>query len=229
MRYALYFTPAQGSALARFGAAAIGYDAATGDEVPLLSMPGSDSYSVTAEPRRYGFHATLKAPFRLAPHRTVDQLSEALETFASETPSITIGRLVPQVIGSFIALVPVAPTPDLALLAAECVAAFDGFRGPLTPEDRQKRLAAGLGPRHRALLDRWGYPYVFDTFRFHMTLTGPLNGVDERAAWLEALTNAFADLASESVLLDGLSLMRQDDPNARFRLVARFALTGQRE
>jgi putative phosphonate metabolism protein len=230
MRYALYYTPPPGSALDRFGAAAIGYDAATGEDVAPLALDGIDPARLreaTADPRTYGFHATLKAPFRLRSGRTAEELAAALEAFAATTPPVALGRLVPAALGRFLALVPAEPSTALQLLAAECVAAFDGFRAPLTPEDRAKRLKSPLGPRRTALLDRWGYPHVFEAFRFHMTLTGQLADADERARWLAAVEQAFAPLAAETVTLDAVSLLAQEGPGSRFRLLRRFSLTGE--
>lgn len=229
MRHALYFTPPPGSALDRFGAAAIGYDAATGEDVRPLALPGIDParlHALTADPRRYGFHATLKAPFRLEEGREAAGLAAALKAFAAATPPVAIGRLVPRALGRFIALVPAESSTGLQLLAAECVAAFEAFRAPMSPDERAKRLAAPLSARHLALLDRWGYPYVFEAFRFHMTLTGAIPDEAERAAMLAALRQAHAPLADEPVTIDAVSLLRQDAPDARFRLVARVPLRG---
>jgi putative phosphonate metabolism protein len=229
MRYALYFTPAPGSPLNGFGNAAIGYDAATGKDVPQLVWRGLDPErvtAVTAEPRRYGFHATLKAPMRLNEGRTEAEVVCALDTFAATAGAVTIGRLEVRTMGPFLALVPENPPAELPLLAAECVAAFDSFRAPLAPADRARRLAAGLSARQIALLDRWGYPHVFEHFRFHMTLTGTLPDESERMAWLERLRAAYAECAGEIVILDAISLLRQSEPDGRFRLIERLPLRG---
>jgi putative phosphonate metabolism protein len=229
MRYALYYTPVPGSLLDGFGNAAIGYNSATSKDVPRLVLPGVDperARAITAEPRRYGFHATLKAPMRLHEGRTEEELVSALEAFAASGAPVEIGRLEVQALGRFLALVPENPPAELALLAAECVAAFDRFRAPLAPDDRARRLAAGLSGRQIALLDRWGYPHVFERFRFHMTLTGALPDERERRAWLEGLRAAHAGCAGEVVTLDAISLLRQSEPDGRFRLIKRLPLHG---
>jgi hypothetical protein len=69
-------------------------------------------------------------------------------------------------------------------------------------------------------LDQWGYPYVLDEYRFHMTLTGALLetcGIRFR----EALEHAFAERSNDSLELDAISVMRQDDAGARFRVLRR--------
>lgn len=222
-RYALYFTPPHCSPLERLGASFLGYDCYTGEAVAPLPVAGIDPKiraELTAAPRRYGFHATLKPPFRIAATNDGDALAETLRGFAASWPAIHAGQLRPTLIGGFIALVPVAPPVELLLFAAECVAAFDGFRAPTSAADRARRLVNGLSPRQTALLDRWGYPYVFDQFRFHMTLTGGLP-VELRQAWLECLSPV---AGGHDLVIDGLSLLRQDSPDHAFKVVERFAL-----
>jgi putative phosphonate metabolism protein len=227
-RFALYFTPAAQSRLARFGAAMLGYDCDAGATVPQARLDGIDAAAAAraaVEPARYGFHGTLVAPFELAPGRSPGDLAAALAGFAAQRAPVALGRLKVAPIGGFTALVPAGPQDAVGALAGECLAAFDACRAPLDEHDRARRLAAGLSPRQVELLERWGYPYVFEEFRFHMTLTGRLPA-DQRARWLAALAAAFAPLADEPVEIDALSLLRQDDRAARFRVVARQPLRG---
>src|SRR5712671_6421574 len=167
-RYAIYFTAPQGSDLDRFGAAHLGYDAWSGDELPfpkdvLQTVP--DWHALTEDPRKYGFHATLKAPMALADGKSEAELLAACAAFA-DAP-----RHVPVITPA----VPAEASRELERFAADCVSAFDGFRTPLTSEDRARRNPSKLTPRQRDYLDRWGYPYVMEEFRFHMTLTGRLD------------------------------------------------------
>lgn len=175
-RYAIYFAPHGASLLARFGASLLGYDAATGAEVdppdhPLFHDPLSLGY--TAAPRRYGFHATLKAPFHLAEGRTPSELEEALQEFAATQSRFEI-MLTLGLMRQFLALILAEPSPAMDDLAAACVRRFDLFRAPLSPEDRERRHPDQLTAEQVAYLDEWGYPFVLDDFQFHMTLTGAL-------------------------------------------------------
>jgi putative phosphonate metabolism protein len=227
-RFAIYFTPPPNSRLARFGAAMLGYDCDSAREVAQLAVPGIDPTALAgaaAEPRRYGFHATLMAPFHLDAKTSEAALAAHLETFAARRTPAKLGRLVVGLIGGFVALIPAAPAADVVALAAECVRAFADYRAPLAPADRQRRITAGLTPAQIALLDRWGYPYVLDEFRFHMTLTGSLPAT-RREPWRAALAAAFAGAADDPVLIDAVSLVRQDDRGARFRVIARQPLGG---
>jgi len=227
-RFALYFTPAPNSPLARFGAAILGYDCDAGAPLPQASLDGiapAAAARAAAEPARYGFHGTLMAPFELAPGRNLGDLTATLEAFAARRAPVPLGRLKVDHIGAFTALVPAGSQDGVGALAGDCLAAFDAFRAPLDPRDRARRHAAGLSPRQRALLERWGYPYVLEEFRFHMTLTGRLPA-DERARFLTALAGAFAPLADAPVDIDAVSLLRQDDRAGHFRVIAREKLKG---
>lgn len=222
MRYAVYFTPRPETPLCRFGASILGYDAYTGSRV---SRAGVDEgiEALTAEPRRYGFHATLKPPFRLRHGRSARELTEQVRRLAASQPVIPIGKLAPALIRSFIALVPAAPSRKFDLLAAECVAAFDYFRAPPEQGDRERRRVDLLTRRQAALFERWGYPYVFEEFRFHMTLTGSIPSGDQ-ATWLQRLSAEYETLVNEEVLVDGLTLLSQE-PGAAFRVIERFPCT----
>ena len=177
-RYAIYYAPDLDSDLHRFGAALLGYDAGSGDTLPFSAdvlAQAPDWAALTDDPRKYGFHGTLKAPFPLAAGHTEADLVAACEKFAA-TPR-AIPAIVPLVraISGFIAVVPAEPSTDLGALAQDCVEAFDRFRAPMTPEDRARRRPEALTARQVEQLDRFGYPYVRDDFRFHMTLTGRLS------------------------------------------------------
>lgn len=225
-RYAIYFTPDSGSALARFGASVIGYDSDGGIDVPRLALnavPPGELISATQAPRRYGFHATLVAPFQLN-NCNEDQLCGGAEEFGAQAGAALLGRLEVSMISGFIALTPREACPAVNGLAARCVAFFDRYRAPLSADDLRRRGSDKLSERQRRNLERWGYPYVFDDFRFHMTLTGRL-APDERPRFHDALSNAFRSIADESHHIETLSLMRQRDPGSNFEVIARRTLS----
>lgn len=171
-RYAIYYAAEPGSALNGFGAALTGYDAYTGEDLPFPDGLPPDWRDLTQTPGNYGFHATLKAPMALAAGRAESQIIAACELFADAARPVPLIRPVIASIGGFAAVVADKPSEELQELAAEAVRAFDFFRAPLTEADRARRNPGKLTPRQREYLERWGYPYVMDEFRFHMTLTG---------------------------------------------------------
>lgn len=225
-RYAIYFAAGSNSALSRFGAELLGYDAYTGDELPFPADAlriAPDWRDVTADPRKYGFHATLKAPMALASGKTEAELMAACAAFAAKPRPIPAIRPVVDSISGFIAVVPAEPVDALQQLAADCVREFDSYRPPLTAEDRARRRPDKLSERQRDYLDRWGYPYVMEEFRFHMTLTGRLDA-ERRGPILEMLRDRFAALKLDALTIDRIALFRQDDATANFRIVAEWAL-----
>ncbi|WP_256807347.1 MULTISPECIES: DUF1045 domain-containing protein [unclassified Bradyrhizobium] len=226
-RYAIYFAADADSALSRFGAELLGYDATTGDELPFpadASHLAPDWRDITADPRKYGFHGTLKAPMALAPDKSEADLMAACAAFAGKARPIPVIRPVVDSISGFIAVIPAVPVDALQELAADCVRDFDSFRVALTSEDRARRKPEKLSERQRDNLDRWGYPYVMEEFRFHMTLTGRLDA-ERRGPILDMLRARFATLGLDTLAIDRIALFRQDDAKARFRIIGEWALT----
>lgn len=225
-RYAIYHMPPAGAGLYRFGAAMVGYDAfaATDLEHPPQALQAfGDWHELTADPRKYGFHATLKAPFLLADGQTETSLCKAFDRFAETPREVPVIAPVVRAIGSFIAVVPDAPVAALARLADDCVTVFEPFRAPLNDYDRKRRLKSPLTARQIEHLDRWGYPYVFEEFRFHMTLTGSLPA-DKREAVLPFLQGEFGKLGLASVAIGHVALLRQQRTDAPFVVLRHAAL-----
>ena len=225
-RYAIYYAPAPASDLDRFGAQLLGYDAFTGQDFPFsdgVIEATPDWRELTADPRKYGFHATLKAPLSLAQGTTETELLAACAAFAAIPRAIPRFRPVVDSISGFIAVIPAEPPPELLKLAADCVREFDSFRAPLTEADRARRNPSQLTPTQREHLDRWGYPYVMEEFRFHMTLTGRL-GSERREPILAMLRNRFASTGIETLAIDRIAVFRQENAASRFRIVGQWEL-----
>lgn len=223
-RYAIYYAPAIDEPLWRFGSEMLGYDAARGLEVaspPLAGLAVEEWEATTAEPRRYGFHGTLKAPFELAAGRTSAGLIKAVREFAAEQATVQLAGLSVAALGPFIALVPDGDTSALGRLAFATVEAFEEFRAPLGDMDRARRTAGGkLSPRQIELLDRYGYPYVDEEFRFHMTLTGPVTDGARREAVRAALAARYLSTVPPGPLvIDRLAIFEQPSRDSRFRII----------
>jgi len=218
-RVALYFAPAPTHPLWIAGCDWLGRD------------PGSGAIGRVGphrdDPRRYGFHATLKPPFALRDGTTRTQLTDALSRFVDERAAFAMPRLAVARLGDFIALRPVgrdatSPGQPLRELADDCVRLFDEFRRPPSPTETARRLAAGLDEQQRGNVDRWGYPHVFGHWRFHMTLTDSLADDRLRAELLADATRRFADALAAPLRCDGVALFVEDEPGADFRLLRRF-------
>jgi putative phosphonate metabolism protein len=228
MRHAVYFAPRDTALLARLGARWLGRDAADGRALKQPEIAGVSAPEVeaaTASARRYGFHATLKPPFRLAEGRTAAELVVATERLAATLPAVTIPALEVARLGAFVALVPRAPVAALHRLADRVVAELDGFRAPPDSDELARRRPATLSPRQREMLERWGYPYVFEEFGFHMTLTDAVApALGERLA--AAAMHYFAPVLGRPVLVDALALFVEPAPAAPFRIARAVPLAG---
>jgi putative phosphonate metabolism protein len=222
-RYAIYYAPAADDPLARRAAAWLGRDAFTGARCARPEFPeleGLDLDALTDDPRHYGFHATLKAPFELAPGADEDGLLAFAEAFAVRRAPFA-APIAPAALGRFLAFRLAGPSPAMWALADACVRAFDPFRAPLSGFDLARRRKAPLTARQDAQLLAWGYPYVFEDFRFHMTLTRAISDPATAERVLAALQAHFADLSGPH-RFDGVAVFRQEDRTAPFVVAARF-------
>lgn len=228
MRYAVYFTPPEHDPLTQAAARWLGRDAFSGAKHALSGqgeLTLADITELTANPRRYGFHATLKAPFGLAPGRTEEELLNALEAFCATTKPFDVPNVIISRIGAFFAVVPDQIYPELQSFAASIVESFEPFRAPLSEADIARRKPEKLTATQRANLHTWGYPYVFDEFRFHMTLTGqvPTDRADPMHA---VLIERFSHLVDRPLPIGGLALFREDERGGPFLVQSRLPLTG---
>ncbi len=219
-RYAIFYTPPPG-AFADFGASWLGWDSAAGCEV---AHPAGLDTDLIKQPQKYGFHATLKAPFYLAAVQDEAALIAAADDFAAVRASVALAGLSVQSMGSFVALRPVEPSAELQGLAKSVVQGFDTFRAPLTDGYITRRRRTGLTPRQDAQMLDWGYPYVFDDFRFHMTLSGPVDEVTatDLAARVQPLVTPNLP---DPMIIDAISVMGEDE-DGMFHLLHRATLNG---
>jgi putative phosphonate metabolism protein len=226
-RYALYWTPQHHSPLADFGRTWLGIDPDTSEPVPH-SCPGftpAELAAMTVSPRRYGLHATLKAPFRLSGTATPQNLAARLAAFADRSPPVSLGRLRLAREGRCLALTPAQTPPALHWLAAALVIGFDDLRATLDAGDRARRSSHPLEAPQRLLMEDWGYPYVLDQFQFHVTLTSPIED-GEAALVARRILPVLAPLLAQSVTVDALALFGDPGEGQPFHLIARYPLQG---
>lgn len=222
-RYSIYYAPARDTAWWRFGAHWLGRDESGGVELPrsaLTQLNPGEFERITAEPRRYGFHATLKAPFRLKDGVTEQALLDRVSRLARSRRRVPLGTPVPVFMEGFVALVPATPNPALNALAQACVIELDDLRAPMTEAEIKKRRPEQLDARARELLERFGYHLVVERFRFHMTLTGR---VDTALAGqvVAQVARPIAQLSiEEPLLLDRLCVFVEPEPEAPFLRIA---------
>ncbi|MCI4661344.1 MAG: DUF1045 domain-containing protein [Neomegalonema sp.] len=227
-RYAVYFAPERGSALAELANAWLGWDPQSGIETaapaldPLLAK---ERTRLIRTATRYGFHATIKAPFRLAEGVDAAALDAAVTAFAAAQARFEIPALSVQSLHGFLALRPAAPCAPLDALAARTVEALNPLGAPLSEAELARRRQSRLSERQDALMLRWGYPYVFEEFNFHMTLTERLADA-ELAVIQTALAELFAPALAAPVPVEALCVFGDPGAGERFRLLKRYALQG---
>ncbi|MBK1634469.1 DUF1045 domain-containing protein [Rhodovulum adriaticum] len=224
-RYAIYYAPEPGP-LADFGAAWLGWDAETGKTRPHLALPGLPRAvgDLTRTPRRYGFHGTIKPPFRLAQGSDIGVLHRSTAALAGQLRPVLLERLTLSRIGGFLALTPGGDSSALAAMAGSVVEALDGFRAPPTDAEVARRNPDRLSSRQKRLLERWGYPYVMEEFRFHLTLTGPLRE-EEAEATRTALGPVLAPLIDRPLRISSLCLFGEAE-DGQFHNLHRYTLSG---
>lgn len=220
MRYAIYFTPPEGNPLAVLAAHWLGRDHFRNQDIQQPQVEGlapAELTVLTAEPRRYGFHATLKAPFELSEDMSEAALHADFDAFAAniaplQIPAITLGQL-----GAFFALVPADWNAELQQFADICVRHFEPFRAPIDEKDIARRKPESLSASQRHHLMTWGYPYVFEDFRFHMTLTGQVPA-ERQAAMRDVLADIFAEVIDQPLDISHLALFKEPARGAPFVL-----------
>lgn len=222
-RFGVYYAPPAGEFASR-AAAWLGRDAESG---ALLPRPETefDGAALTGEPRRYGFHGTLKAPFRLAPGKSFTDLDAALQSLAARLEPFVVESLELAQIGSFLALVPEQESAALQALAARLVQDLDPLRAPLSEAEIARRRPERLSPRQRALLDQFGYPYVLEEFRFHLTLSDGNLTPQQAAQAREFLQSYLCPVVPKPFPVAEICLFGEPQ-DGQFRLLHRYPLTG---
>lgn len=222
-RVALYYAPRPTDPLTPRAAAWLGRDPVTNAPVPQPAIDGIAEF--TAEPRVYGFHATLKPPMRLAEGTSWTGFMAAVRDVAATMAPFELPRLAVHDLRGFLALRETAPCPALQSLADVCVEQLDAFRAPPPPEELARRRKAPLSPEQDAMLVRWGYPYVFGTWFFHMTLTRRLSD-EEKMRVLPPAATWFAPVLSLPRQVEDICLFAQAKEGAAFTLAERMPLRG---
>lgn len=223
-RYAVYYAPRPGAFAARANAW-LGRDPETGAALPQPVLPGiPDPAALTTDPRRYGFHGTIRAPFRPAQGIGLPDVAARVAALAATLAPVACDGLALENLHGFLALTPLGCEAALLDLAARVVEGTNDLRAPLTPAEIARRRPEGLTARQKDLLALWGYPFVMEEFRFHLTLTDRLFGPGA-APVADALKTHFTPVLPRPFVLEDLCLFGEDE-EGRFHLIHRYALTG---
>ena len=222
-RVGIYYCPGADDPLFVAGSTWLGRDSERGAAVAQPDIEGIDE--VTAEARAYGFHATLKPPMRLAAGCTWYGLLTATNEMADRIAPFELPALAVTDLHGFLALRETEPCPPLRALADACVARLDGYRASPSEAELARRRRARLTEVQEAMLARFGYPYVLETWFFHMTLTRRLSP-DEHRSWRPAAERFFAASATARRQVTDVCLFTQAGPGEPFVNAARVPLRG---
>jgi putative phosphonate metabolism protein len=218
-RVAVYYAPELDDPLWAMGNRWLGRDPETG---ATLAQPGGiDIPNLTDEPAGYGLHATLKPPMRLAPGTRYDDFAQTVAELAEGLAGFPLPPLAVENLDGFLALREQEPSADLQALADCTVATLDGFREQPEAAELARRRRHGLTEAEEAMLERWGYPYVFQLWRFHITLSRRLNA-EEMAKAKPIAAAYFAESLAYSRRVSSLAVFTQHAAGAPFLLAQRF-------
>jgi putative phosphonate metabolism protein len=220
-RVAIYYAPLEDDPLTQLSSAWLGRDPIT--NAPVAQPPLDGIAEITAEPRSYGFHATLKPPMRLV--GDWGAFVAAARTMAADIAPFSLPPMAVADLRGFLALRETTPCAPLQALADACVERVDGFRAPTSTDELARRRRARLSVEQDAMLVHWGYPYVFGTWFFHMTLTRRLSDT-EKARVLPAAQAWFAPALAVDRRVEDICLFTQAGPDAAFTLAERIPLRG---
>ena len=222
-RIAVYYAPRADDPLSRAAAHWLGRDAET--NAPLKQPDLPDIAAITEDARGYAFHATLKPPMRLAAGRDWFALVDAVEALADQIAPFELPPLAVSDVHGFLALRETTPCPPLQSLADRCVWELDAFRAPPGDAELARRRKAGLNTQQEQMLLRWGYPYVFESWFFHMTLTRRLSEA-EKAIYRPAAEAWFAEAVQVRRVVSDICLFTQAGSGAPFTIAERIPLRG---
>jgi putative phosphonate metabolism protein len=224
-RYAIYLVPSEEHSLYDIGQQLLGRDAHLCGPLPQPALDGVSAErlaAITETTRHYGFHATLKPPFRIAEHQSVEALHEQAERFAAARRPFIIPALEVTALDRFIAVRPSQTCSALHELADDCIRSFDSFRAPPDTEEQAKRQAASLTEAQNKLLEQWGYPYVFEEYRPHFSITERIEEASARDKTAKAIRKFCSPESLTCLTVESISIFGQPDSTMPFYQTARF-------
>ena len=224
-RYAVYFSPPEESDLSKFASSWLGWDAQNAKKIlhPIFKDLVSDITELTKKQSCYGFHGTLKPPFSLVETKNESELKAAILELSQSIRKFEISAVSLQLLNGFAAIVATNENDEIKNLAKKCVQELDSFRQPESLEKFQKRRSTGLSQNEEFYLQRWGYPYVMGSFRFHMTLTRRLNPEESRNV-MAVLTAELSKILSTTLPIRDICLFGESHTSGNFQIIQRFPL-----
>ncbi|WP_290919709.1 DUF1045 domain-containing protein [Halodesulfovibrio sp.] len=228
-RYAIYYTPPRNSLLESAGIHWLGRTPLRYGQIPKDIPEGffkQEYYQIIEAPRWYGFHGTIRAPFELAKNVTPEAFIKEISQICRNHAPFSFAGLSINCFGGFLALTPTAASPDLLKLHSDLTRRLDHLRPQLSRFDLKRHLDKKLSERQERLLRRFGYPFVLEEFKFHMTLTGTIED-RLRRSYKEKLESILNPYLTESIPVNEVTVFMQPDRKTPFVEYTRIPLTGK--
>ena len=224
-RYAVYFSPPEESALSKFASSWLGWNAQNAQKMsrPILKRLNSDIAELTKLQSSYGFHGTLKPPFSIVKTKDENDLKYAILKLSQSIKKFEISTIRLKILNGFVAIVAADENNEIKNLAKKCVQELDSFRQLEPLKKVQKRRSTGLSKSEEFNLQKWGYPYVMDSFRFHLTLTRRLNPEESKNV-MEVLAAELSEILRASLPIRDICLFGESDTSGNFQIIQRFSL-----
>ena len=223
-KYAVYWVPKHADALARFGVSWTGWCAERGEHRPRGEFPGVSAAvpAITRQVWRHGFHAIIKAPFRLQAERSRFSVERAVEQVIDESVAFRLPRLRLAVIGGSVAAL--VPHQSCAALGA-LVARVGDAMAPLGAAEPANGFAEAPAPDGIVIED--AEPLVqlpaAEAHRFHMPLTDRLP-LEVAFQVMEELQPLLEPMMGETRRLHDVALMGDPGEGRPLRVLQRYDL-----
>jgi len=231
-RVAIYFLPKKNSSLENFGKNLLGRDI---NKKKKISLTRRQKYFINRgftyfdelkdyceQPAKYGFHATLKAPFRLKRNVKTKNFYDVISHIAAQHSRFKIKGLKIVYSKKFTFITSRKPNKLLINLENDLVKHLDTFRAELNKTEIKKRIPDSLTFKQNKYLKEWGYPFVFDQFKFHMTLMNQNNNKLSNKQKLE-LEKLIYKISNNVIEFNEISLLGENK-NGHFEEIKRFKL-----
>jgi hypothetical protein len=230
-RYAIYYAPEEGSPLDLFGQAWLGRDTRTGKRIRQPEVEGvfsQELQTIVSPAALYGFHGTLKPPFFLSDPEMKKTLIKDIKAFAAKEMPFYLPRLVVARIGRFLVLEPERSNNQINSLAERCVQHFDSYRQPLDSKELKTKYFLGLNSNQKQNFLNWGYPYVMDEFRFHLTLTGRIIDIHLSDHLIREIQKQLTGIDLNNIKVSSICLFIQPNKKQPFYLHSRYKFRATR-
>lgn len=227
MRYTISLALSPSSELWKTGVHWLGMEPFSGeiiDQPVLLGIDADRLWELTRSARRLGFHAPVKPFFRLACGVDEEQLCGLLNIFSLKHHSFVLSSLTLRAQENKFFLEPDTYPSSLLSLAADCIRTFDPYGAAPKPSESARLKAAVLSPQEKQNLELWGYPYVFNQYRFRLFLTSRITDAAEKEVMYSALARIFVTVSASPLKVDALCLFVEAGSGQPMRFIRRFPL-----